>query len=304
MANVLQNEMRSTARRVVVLLTCHNRREETLACLHRLAAQERTADVQIDVILVDDGSSDGTAEAVHAAFPAVTVLKGDGSLFWNGGMRLAFARALARGYDYYLWLNDDTRLHSGALTRLLSAHEEALRTDGRPAVIVGSTCDAESGALTYGGVRRSSRWHPLRYALVPPGPVSLACDAMNGNCVLIPHAVAQQVGNLDPRFTHGIGDYDYAQRVRRAGFRVLVAPGFVGTCSRNSPGGGWQDTRLPLRVRWAKMRGPKGLPPRDWMAYARRYAGALWPVYGSLPVLRLVWTAAKARLAPRTATNA
>jgi GT2 family glycosyltransferase len=80
--------------RTAVLITCHNRKPKTLACLAALFNQELSPEVTIDVYLVDDGSTDGTAEAVHQAYPQVKILQGDGSLFWNRGMRKAFAEAL------------------------------------------------------------------------------------------------------------------------------------------------------------------------------------------------------------------
>ena len=93
---------------IAVLMTCHNRVNSTLECLAHLYEQTALDRVVLSVYLVDDGSSDGTGEQVHERFPDVNVLKGDGSLFWNGGMHRAFGEALKVGFDYYLWLNDDT----------------------------------------------------------------------------------------------------------------------------------------------------------------------------------------------------
>lgn len=274
-------------RRVAALLTCHNRKSKTLACLAALQAQALPGAAALDLILVDDGSTDGTSAAVRDAFPGATILPGDGSLFWNGGMRTAFGAALQRRYDFYLWINDDTLLYPHALAGLLNAFGGL--GDDR-AILVGSVRHPETGALTYGGLVRSSRWHPFKYRRVPPAAAPRACEVMNGNCVLIPRAAAAATGNLDAGFTHAIGDFDYALRARRAGCSVWIAPGYAGTCARNAVEGTWGDRALPLRTRWAKLTGPKGLPPREWMRFARRHAGRLWPLYGSLPYLRVVLT--------------
>ena len=112
--------------RTAVLITCHNRKPKTLACLTALFNQEPSPDVTIDVYLVDDGSTDGTTEEVHQTYPQVKILQGDGSLFWNGGMRKAFAEALKQDYDYYLWLNDDTVLYPEAMPRDLFTPSELI----------------------------------------------------------------------------------------------------------------------------------------------------------------------------------
>src|SRR3972149_8164513 len=64
--------------RVAVLMACHNRREHTLACLRALRGAEIEARQSCDVYLLDDGGSDGTAEAVANEFPHVHLLRGGG----------------------------------------------------------------------------------------------------------------------------------------------------------------------------------------------------------------------------------
>jgi len=90
---------------------------------------------------------------------------------------------------------------------------------------------------------------------------------MNGNCVLIPRSAAERVGNLDARFTHRMGDLDYGFRARRAGCALWIAPGYVGTCAANAPA----DETLPVRERWRRLLGPKGLPPREWWVFTWRH---------------------------------
>ena len=77
--------------RIAVLMACHNRVVTTLCCLERLF-NNNLAD--IDVWLVDDGSSDGTETRVRERFPSVNVIKGTGNLYWARGMRLAWEKAI------------------------------------------------------------------------------------------------------------------------------------------------------------------------------------------------------------------
>jgi GT2 family glycosyltransferase len=275
---------------LAVVMTCHNRRDKTLACLRRLFDQSDLPEgLSIAVYLTDDGSSDGTSEAVRSAYPDVCVLKGDGNLFWNRGMRAAWDDALKGDYDFYLWLNDDTLLYPSAVKALLDTHR-ALGANGNDVnIVAGSTQDGDTGVLTYGGVVQSSRWHPLKLNLVEPSSsLPLPCDTVNGNCVLIPRSVVQRVGNMDPFFTHGMGDYDYAFRARAEGCAVWVAPGFVGTCSRNSLKNSWMDGELRLLQRLKKLNQPKGLPLREWRVFTMRHTGILWPLFWLMPYGRTI----------------
>jgi GT2 family glycosyltransferase len=140
-----------------------------------------------------------------------------------------------------------------------------------------------SGHLTYGGVVRPDRRRPLHYERVEPGDQPREAETMNGNCVLIPREVVARIGNLAAAYTHGMGDYDYGHRATRAGAEVWVAPGTIGTCSRN-PARRPAESFEEHRQRATSPTG--GLPPVEWLTFARRWAGPLWPLYAASPYLR------------------
>ncbi|HEU4556594.1 MAG TPA: glycosyltransferase family 2 protein [Longimicrobium sp.] len=292
----------STTARIAAVLTCHNRRERTLECLRSLRAQQAEPGRLFELVvhLVDDGSTDGTGEAVGREFPEATVIAGNGDLYWAGGMRRAMESALPGAYDYYLWLNDDTRLDDGAVATLLRTHARV--SGGAAAIVVGSIRDPATGALSYGGVVRVSRLRPMLFRRVQPRPEPQRCDTMNANAVLVPAAVVERVGNLDRAFVHATADFDYGLRARRQGVEIWTTPEFVGECSPN-PVAPWDNPALTLRQRWKHLTGAKGLPPRAWRVFARRHGGPLWPVYWAAPYLRLAlasvagrgaWTDARA----------
>ncbi|MBE0446825.1 MAG: glycosyltransferase family 2 protein [Actinobacteria bacterium] len=279
--------MKDSAKHIAILMTCHNRREETLGCLRRLFEQKLNPEVKLKVYLVDDGSIDATSEAVQASYPEVKVIKGDGSLYWGGGMRLAFAEALRNDYDYYLWLNDDTMLQPGAVGSLLSAHQSLANRGKSNSIVAGQAQDPITGALTYGGVIRPSRWWPLKFRPIEANGELQECETMDGNCVLIPREVAKLVGNLDKIFTHRSGDWDYGLRARMLGCSIWVMPGFVGTCTRNPESIHWMGTNLPLIERLKKVNHPKGIPLRERMVYSKRHAGPFWYLYWMAPYVYL-----------------
>ncbi len=283
-------------------MTCHNRKLKTLATLESLFKQILTSEIALNTYLVDDGSTDGTAEAVQQTYPQVKIFSGDGNLFWNGGMRGAFSQAMKHDPDYYLWLNDDTIIYSKTISFLLETAQKLSEKGETKAIIGGSTCDPETGQTTYGGVVRNNPLHPFRYGILEPTKDPQMCDTMHGNCVLIPRSVVQIVGNLDPAFVHYIGDWDYGLRARQKGCTVWIAPGYLGTCSLNP-----QVTKMAaenLSEGLDKMSKPKGLsfkdttlqPAQEWKVFAQRHGGLLWPIYWLLPYRRLVWLSVLSKL--------
>lgn len=209
-------------------------------------------------------------------------------------MRMAFGEALKEGFDFYLWLNDDTLLDAGAIANLLATHR-ALSAQGESrAIVVGSTRDPETGALTYGGVVRASRVHPFKFRLVEPNGTAQQCITMNGNVVLIPRPVAEIVGNISKAFRHGMGDFDYGLRARRLGCTVWVAPHAVGVCRKDRLPNAWQNMSLSFHQWMRRAAGIKGLPPGDYWRFAQAHGGILWPIYWAMPYVRaaLAWASA------------
>jgi GT2 family glycosyltransferase len=273
---------------IAVLMTSFNRRKVTLKSLTALFDQQKVEGISVTVFLVNDSSTDGTTEAVESSFPKVRVLQGNGTLFWNGGMRMAFDAAMQESFDAYLFLNDDTALYSDALERVTACARTWLAAS-TPAIVVGSTRSPESGIHSYGGIAMRGHGFAVRHEKILPGDsLSIDCDTMNGNVALVPREIAEVVGNVDNRFRHQFGDFDYGLRARRAGFSVVVAPGYVGECRPNSPAGTWRDPSLSFSKRWRNLTSPKGVPFGEWLLFTRRHYGWRWPFYAVSPYLKTI----------------
>jgi len=278
---------------IAVILTCFNRRQKTVACIDAVLAQTAFDDVTLDFFITDDGSHDGTADALAGKYDAIRLIEGDGSLFWNGGMRLAWADAFQGEYDFFLWLNDDTFLYPRTLRQMLDTHALSMRNSGKAGIVVGSTHD-ETGRTSYGGERQRSRLRPLTLATIEPQEAVQQCDTFNGNCVLISRQAADVLGNLDPGFVHAMGDTDYGLRARKAGIPMWVMPGYAGRCVNDgSVASSFGDRSLPVAMRFKKILSPKGLPWRPWKILCRRHAGVLWPLYWSWPYLKILVTSCR-----------
>jgi len=233
---------------IAILLTCHNRKEKTLACLTALYNCSVPINYLFEVYLVDDDSTDGTSEAVKLKFKKVNIIQGDGNLYWNRGMHLAWETATKiNDYNYYLWLNDDTYLFKEALNILISATS----ISDNNSIIVGSTSSRITGELTYGGFNEKG------VNFLPSNEI-LKTRSFNGNLVLIPQKVYHMVGNLDPLFCHCIGDIDYGLRACKKGVNSYVAPGFLAHCERNKALPSWCNKEIPLCKRVQSLYSPLG----------------------------------------------
>ena len=250
---------------IAVLLTCHNRREKTLSCLQSLFGATMPEGYKTEVFLVDDGSTDGTGEAVEKCFPQVTVIQGDGNLYWNKGMNLAWKNAVETfDYDFYLWLNDDVILKNESIEVLL----KDFRTAGADNVIIAGVCQSANGMVTYGGYNSLAK----KIELTPNGEIQ-QCEYFNGNVVLVPSAVFKRVGFLDPIFHHGQGDFDYGLKAKKSGIQSFVSSSFVGECERNKELPRWCNPRYPLLVRVKSFKSPLGGRPGSTFIFQRKYIG-------------------------------
>jgi GT2 family glycosyltransferase len=265
---------------LAVLLTCFNRKALTLAALERLPAAVAGA-AHYSTYVVDDKSRDGTAEAIALRFPDVTVIPGTGRLYWNGGMRLAWASAIPANPDFYLWLNDDTHLEPGAIAKLLRAYAQ----HPQKTIVVGKCIDPRNGETAYGGYRIQAGWSRIRFRRLAPG--EFECDSMNGNCVLLPACAVQDIGIHSEKYTHAFGDNDYGLRARRAGYLIVEAPDPVAEQELNSA----YEAAIH-RLTWKNWKfvlgDPKGVPIGEWLAFCREHAGPLWPVNFMWKYIRMI----------------
>jgi GT2 family glycosyltransferase len=279
-------------------MTCHDRREKTLAALTSLRHQRGLPDGSVlSVHLVDAGSTDGTAQAVAELFPEVEVTTVGADVFWGEGMRLASRnsrRVGAPGWEHQLWLNDDVELTDDALAQLLTTARQV----GGDALVVGPLHSRDGTRTTYSGRRRAlPRRHPRShdFLLVDPTGRPEPCDTCNGNVVLVPRTVRDRLGDIDRRFKHAMGDYDYGLRARRAGIPVYVAPRYVGACDTNPSSAGSGEPGIGPREALRRVVSQRELPPRQWWAYCGRH---LWPWAPLLMVAPYARTALRALLDP------
>lgn len=211
--------------KVAVLMACHNRRELTIRCLTSLYAA-RPEGWNLIIHLVDDGSSDGTTQAVKVFDPNIKIIQGNGNWYWAHSMYQA-EMAIEEPHDAILWVNDDIQLAPSALLNIdkyFSSHPNQ--------ILVGQFKDQASQELSYGGYYKYGK-RPFQFKRAYTSDELISVDTFNGNLVFIPSNVSEIVGHIDGGFAHGTADIDFGLRARRAGVSMKVIPEFAGTCDLN-----------------------------------------------------------------------
>ncbi len=263
-----------------MILTCFNRREKTRASLRNLFDQAIPQGLDFEVFLCDDNSTDGTGEMLAGEFPRVRVAKGNGRLFWGGGMRKAWSFAKESGkFDAYLWLNDDTLLLPNAFADLLGEFESI----GRPAIVAAACKSPGSEEFSYGG-------HHQNMCPLPPNGTLQEVHYINGNFVLIPREVEEKIGMISDRYTHFLGDFDYGIRAKKAGFPLYTTFKYLAECESN-PMPDWADPALSLRKRWKMAHDVKGRAISEYIAFKSYHYGKLVGFKSWIDVyLKLIFT--------------
>lgn len=259
---------------VHVVMTAHDRRAMTEGWVRRAQVQAAALPaLEVRFFVTDDGSTDGTAEALAAL--GVTAIPGSGTLYWAAGMALAEEHARRDSPDFLLWANDDVLLDDDAFARL--AAEAAERSPDDEFIRVGAM-RAAGGAISYSGLRLRGR-RPGAYTVIDPAGGSRAIDSFHGNLVLVSRGAYRRTGGIDARYSHAYGDLDYGLRARAAGVNLRLMPGTFGVCELNSIAGTWQDPTLGRARRVGLLLHRKAFPWRDHLRYSLRHGGRLGPLY-------------------------
>lgn len=265
---------------ILVLFTCYNRLTKTKNCLDSLS---RNKNCSFDYIVLDDGSSDGTAQFLEKC-DNVVLLHGKGNSFYSGGMRKVISAAKSmslKGFRYVMFINDDVDFFENSIDRLVEYE------GGRGEITVGAVCD-DKGSFSYGGEKRTSWFNPkLKHVYIEDS--DLYCDTSCANCVLIPRNIFQKLPNIDEVYSHSMGDQDYFFEAVRNGYVLKSSDFYVGRCNDNEINGGWRDSSLSFFERIRKKESVKGLPFRQYFYYLHKNYGFLTAVVYSLtPYIRII----------------
>lgn len=268
--------------KIAVLLTCFNRHSKTIECLNSMAAQILPEGVSLSYYLVDDNSPDQTGKLVKERFPFVEVIQGNGSLFWVGGMRLAWQTAMKNQYDGYLLINDDVQMNPTMIQNLITTNQYALTKYNQTGVYIGSTIDPDSQTISYGGRTLLNRFTGKSILTEPDQLHPKSCDFAHANILLVMNNVVDQIGILNENFTQRLADYDYTLKVSKKALPLLVCPGFCGIC-KDDHGKNWLPPKSSLKQRIQYLKDPKHLAYHEYLLYMKWH----FPFYRPIAFIKL-----------------
>jgi GT2 family glycosyltransferase len=213
----------AAAPRVLGIVLNYNGRELTLATLASLAALDYPA---LDLLVVDNGSTDGSDAAVAADYPAVRRLRTEENLGISGGLNLGFRVGLDEGYDYLMAMNNDIEVAPDLLTELVR------RAEADPTLgCVGPKCYyffGDRGRIwSAGGVLRYRESITRERGMGEMDRGQFDTDGVvgyvNGALMLIRREAMLRTGLWDPVYQVSVEDADWCARMRRTGFRCGYA---------------------------------------------------------------------------------
>ena len=243
---------------VHVVMPVFNRLDMTRAMLECLRRQQ--VDEPIRLVVVDDGSTDGTADWL-ADQGDIDVLNGDGSLFWGGAVDLAVRhlKNKAAAEDWVLMMNNDTTVADDFVQHLLDAAQA-----NAPAAVGSVIRDEADHARLLSIGARVDAWRLLTRDLLDNAGSQLVSDAtvevdaLSGRGALFPMVSLIAAGGMRPRaLPHYLADYEVSLRVRKQGWRLLVS-----TAAAVYSGDDYGSTRRALcwRDKLFSVRSPLYLP--------------------------------------------
>lgn len=209
---------------VSIIVLNYNGREDTLACLRSL---EHLTYPNVNVIVVDNASSDGSEDAIRSTFPRMTFIQTGSNLGFTGGNNVGLRYALEQGADYVMLLNNDTIVAPDFVNLLVKVGESdpSIGVIGpmiyyfdNPEQIwsAGGEIDWRRGLTNNIGVNELDQ---SQFGLNPR-----QVDFVTGCALLAKRAVWEKVGLLDDQFFMYYEETEWCVRANRAGFKIYMAP--------------------------------------------------------------------------------
>lgn len=219
--------------RVEIVAPVHNRKEITLQCLRSLSRLDQSG-LDVHVVIVDDGSTDGTARAIRQEFPSVEVIDGDGSLWFTEGTNAGIRAAQKHDPKYLLLINDDSVFDPDFLRHLVATAERHPRSIIGPLLLLWDEPHVLFQTSPVWDTWRGGWRHWYKQTVWTVPQKAWKVDLIVGNCLLVPAAAVGEAGLMDSKRFPNFGDAEYTPRLRKKGWRLLIEPKARVFCQPNT----------------------------------------------------------------------
>jgi GT2 family glycosyltransferase len=264
-----------TSPRIHVLLPVHNRRATTEKFIRCLKRQTWPA---WHLVLIDDGSTDGTEEMARSEVPDATILKGKGDWWWGGALHEGYKwlkRSNLPSDDIVLITNDDTEFAPDFLARGVVALKPR-------SLLLAQLYNLTTGEFCESGVKWD--WRKFDWAAVRDGD-GINCFSTRGLFLRAGDFV--KIGGFHPiLLPHYLSDYEFTQRAHRKGFSLITDP----TVSLR-----YDDKLTGIRSmegqsRWRRLIAPFSVRSTDNPIYWSSFVLLASPLlYAPLNVIKVWW---------------
>ena len=210
-------------KRVAIIILNWNQEADTVECLTSLKALKYE---NYEIILVDNGSHDGSPDILQKQFPNIKMIRNPKNLGFVGGNNVGIKETLKTGADYILLLNNDTVVEPDFLSLLVQTMEND-KTVGVVSPKIMFYHDRKKIWFVGGNylpiIRKTNHKH---YGEVDCGQVKKITDVawVSGCCMLIKREVVEKVGLFDPDYFNNYEDVDFCERAKVAGYKIMLVP--------------------------------------------------------------------------------
>lgn len=209
--------------KVSIIVLNWNGKKDTTECLESL---KKVTYPNYEILLADNGSTDGSVEYFREAYPQVKVIENRENLGYAEGNNVAIKYALKKGTDYVLLLNNDTRVAPDFLDKLVKKSES-----NEKIAIVGPVVYKydEPNKTTYIGGRVNLYTGKIKYLFLGQSDIEhlnteVEFDYISGCSLLIKRKVIDYIEMLDPRFFLYLEDVDLCLRAKKKGYKIICVP--------------------------------------------------------------------------------
>jgi len=272
-----------------IIIPVHNTINQTLGCLKSL--HQSTIIDKCAIYVVDDGSTDGTREKLKENYPEVTVIKGDGTLYWTGAVALALSelKKTISPESYFCLINNDVRVSPETLEVLL----KDVKLQGKNACIAPVAYNGLNAEPTGWGPGTARIFNNFSNQITSSFNTNIfEVDALYGRCSLFPKSILESVGNYDSKaFPHYHGDTDFCLRAKKKGFRFFIS---ASTClsvvvNKNTTGSHFEFQKNAHKWKevWNNMTSIKSI---DNVRYFYRFVNRHHPKNKYKAVIYKIWS--------------